>query len=83
MPIASVIADGVNLDRYSAADTAPIFEIIAAVDAFHQRDQWSDLRSQLGPHVASTVIEDASHAQFPEQPAAVAGAVIGYLRTLT
>ena len=83
MQIASVTADGVNLDRYWAAGTAPIFEIIAPLDPFHQRDQWGDLRSQLGPRVTSTVIEDASHALFPEQPAAVAGAVIGSLRTLT
>jgi pimeloyl-ACP methyl ester carboxylesterase len=32
--------------------------------------------------VTSTVIEDASHAMFPEQPAEVAGAVIDYLLTL-
>jgi hypothetical protein len=32
--------------------------------------------------VTSTVIEDASHAFFPEQPAAVASAVIGYLEDL-
>jgi pimeloyl-ACP methyl ester carboxylesterase len=46
-------------------------------------DQWGDLQSRLGPRVTSTVIEDASHALFPEQPTAVARAVIGYLRTLT
>jgi hypothetical protein len=83
MQVASVTAEGVNLNRYWAAGTAPIFEIIAALDPFHQRDQWGDLRSQLGPRVTSTVIEDASHSLFPEQAAAVAGAVIGYLRTLT
>jgi hypothetical protein len=37
----------VNLNRYWAAGTAPIFEIIAAIDPFHQRDQWGDLRSQM------------------------------------
>jgi hypothetical protein len=35
-----------------------------------------DLRAQFGSRVASTVIEDASHALFPEQPAAMASAVI-------
>jgi hypothetical protein len=58
-------------------------EIIATLDPFHQQDQWGDLQSRLGPRVASTVIEDTSHALFPEQPTAVARAVIGYLRTLT
>jgi pimeloyl-ACP methyl ester carboxylesterase len=83
MQVASVSAPGVNVNRYWAAGTAPIFEVIAALDPFHQRDQWGNLRSELGPRVTSTVIEDASHALFPEQPAAVASAVIGYLRTLT
>jgi hypothetical protein len=32
--------------------------------------------------MTEAVIEDASHSLFPEQPAAVADAVIGYLRTL-
>jgi pimeloyl-ACP methyl ester carboxylesterase len=82
MQHASVTADGVNPMRYWGAGTAPIFEIIAALDPFHQRDQWGDLRSEFGPRVTTTVIENASHALFPEQPAAVASAVIGYLHTL-
>jgi pimeloyl-ACP methyl ester carboxylesterase len=80
MQVASV--DGVDINRYWAAGTAPIFEIIAALDPFHQKNQWGDLRSRLGSRVTSTVIEDASHAMFPEQPTAVAGAVIDYLLTL-
>lgn len=83
MQIASGAADGVNLDRYWAAGTAPIFEIIATLDPFHQQDQRRDLQSRLGPRATSTVIEDASHALFPEQLTAVARAVIGYLRTPT
>lgn len=80
MQVASV--DGMDVNRYWAAGTAPIFEIIAALDPFHQSPQWADLRTQLGSRVTSTVIEDASHALFPEQPAAVADAVIDYLLTL-
>jgi pimeloyl-ACP methyl ester carboxylesterase len=82
MQVASITADGVNLTRYWAAGTAPVFEIIAALDPFHPADQWGDLRARLGSRVTSTVIEDASHALFPEQPAAVASAVISYLRDL-
>jgi pimeloyl-ACP methyl ester carboxylesterase len=33
--------------------------------------------------VTITVIDGASHALFPEQPDALASAVIGYRRTLT
>jgi pimeloyl-ACP methyl ester carboxylesterase len=73
---------GVDMNRLWAAGTAPIFEIIASLDPFHERNQWGDLRAQFGARVASTVIEDASHALFPEQPAAIAEAVIHYLLTL-
>lgn len=33
--------------------------------------------------MASTVIEGAGHALFPEKPAAVADAVINYVNTLS
>jgi pimeloyl-ACP methyl ester carboxylesterase len=71
------------IDHYSAAGTAPVFEIIAEYDPFHPKDQWADLRSQLGTRVTTTVIDGASHALFPEQPDAVASAVIAYLQTMT
>jgi pimeloyl-ACP methyl ester carboxylesterase len=82
MQHAAVTAVGSQLDRYWAAGTAPVFEIIAEYDPFHQETQWGDLRAQFGPRVTTTVIADASHALFPEQPATVASAVLDYLRTL-
>jgi pimeloyl-ACP methyl ester carboxylesterase len=82
MQHASVTTAGPAVKRYWAAGTAPVLEIIAALDPFHQRNEWPDLRTELGSRVTTTVIEDASHALFPEQPAAVAHAVIGYLKTL-
>lgn len=74
---------GIDIGHYWGAGTAPIFEIIAKSDPFHPKDQWEDLRTQLGPRVTSVVIKDAGHALFPEQPDAVAGTVIKYLGTLT
>lgn len=68
-----------DVGRYWRAGDAPIFEIIAEHDPFHVRDEWGDLRDELGERVTSTIIYGASHALFPEQPAAVAEAVIGYL----
>jgi pimeloyl-ACP methyl ester carboxylesterase len=82
MQVASITADRANLMRYWAAGTAPIFEIIAARDPFHRPEQWGDLRAQFRSRVTSTIIEGASHALFPEQPAAVANAVISYLDDL-
>lgn len=69
------------LERYWNAGTAPVLEILAEHDPFHPRDQWGDLRYRLGDRVTSTVIANASHALFPEQPDAVAAAVISYLET--
>ena len=70
-----------DVARYWGAGNAPVFEIIAAFDPFHQRDEWGDLRARYGDRVTTTIIiDDASHALFPEQPDAVAGAVIEYLR---
>jgi pimeloyl-ACP methyl ester carboxylesterase len=36
-----------------------------------------------GSRVTATIIDGASHALFPEQPDAVASAVIAYLQTMT
>jgi pimeloyl-ACP methyl ester carboxylesterase len=71
-----------DVARYWGAGAAPVFEIIADLDPFHQHDEWGDLRARYGDRVTTTVIDDASHALFPEPPHAVAAAVIDYLRTV-
>jgi pimeloyl-ACP methyl ester carboxylesterase len=76
----SAAASAGLIERYWSAGTAPVFEIIAEYDPFHPEGQWNDLRSRLGSRVSSTLIDNASHALFPEQPGAVARAVLGYLR---
>ncbi len=68
-----------DVNRYWGAGNAPVFEIIAALDPFHHRDEWGDLHDRYGARVTTTVIADASHALFPEQPSAVADAITGYL----
>jgi pimeloyl-ACP methyl ester carboxylesterase len=68
-----------DVERYWGAGDVPVFEIIAALDPFHQRDEWDDLRDRYGARVTTTVIPDASHALFPEQPRAVANAITKYL----
>lgn len=72
---------GSPVSRYWTAGTAPVLEIIAADDPFLPESQWGDLRAQLGSRVTTTVIDDASHALFPEQPDAVASTVTSYLRS--
>ncbi|BBY05106.1 alpha/beta fold hydrolase [Mycobacterium noviomagense] len=72
-------AQRTEVDRYWAAGAAPILEIIAALDPFHIPAQWGDLRANYGDRVRATIIEGASHALFPEQPRAVAEAIVAYL----
>lgn len=71
-----------NPAPYWGAGDAPILEIIAEDDPFHARDEWGDLRAELGGRVTTEVIQSASHALFPEQPDAVAETIIGYLRRI-
>lgn len=68
-----------EVGRYWGAGAAPILEIIAALDPFHIADEWGDLRESYGDRVSTTIIEGASHALFPEQPHAVAEAIVAYL----
>jgi pimeloyl-ACP methyl ester carboxylesterase len=68
--------------HYWTAGTAPVLEILAQYDPFHPQEQWGDLRSLLGSRVTTKVIDDASHALFPEQPDAVAQAVLSYLQAM-
>jgi pimeloyl-ACP methyl ester carboxylesterase len=72
-----------DVARYWGAGDAPVSEIIAALDPFHQRDEWGNLRARYGDRITTTIIDDASHALFPEQPDAVAAAVIEYLQTVS
>lgn len=75
-------AQRADVSRYWGAGNVPVLEIIAALDPFHRRDEWGDLRACYGERITTTVVEDASHALFPEQPGAVAEAVLGYLRAI-
>lgn len=63
---------GIDLDAYWGAGDAPIIELIAELDPFHQRDEWTALREAYGERVRTSIIENASHALFPEQPDALA-----------
>jgi pimeloyl-ACP methyl ester carboxylesterase len=73
---------GIDIGRYWGAGRAMILEVLAEFDPFHPKDQWNDLHAAFGARVTSTIISNASHALFPEQPQAVADAVNDYLATL-
>lgn len=73
---------GVRQSDWWGAGTAPLLELIPANDPFKPRDKWNELKTSYGERVTAVVIPDASHALFPEQPEAVADAVIAWVRTL-
>ncbi len=74
--------NGVKQSDWWSAGAAPLLELIPAADPFKPRDKWDEMRVAYGGRVATVVIPEASHALFPEQPAAVAEAIAAWVRTL-
>ena len=73
---------GVQQSEWWHAGTAPLLELIPALDPFKPRAKWNELSEAYGPRVTTVVIPDSSHALFPEQPQAVADAILAWVRTL-
>lgn len=65
-----------------AAGGVPLLDLQAADDPFKPADKRNELRDELGDRVSIAVIEQASHALIPEQPAAVADAVAVWFERL-
>ena len=58
----------------------PILDLQAALDPWRPPETRDDLRVELGANrVTVRVIDDAGHALIPEQPAAVAAAVLDWI----
>lgn len=65
-----------------AAERHPLLYLAAAEDAIAPPPSLEALRASLGPQVTRVVVERAGHALLPEQPAAVAAALIAFARGL-
>lgn len=59
--------------------SALILDLQAALDPFKPREKRDELRDELGERVTVEVIEGASHALIPEQPAAVVAALVRWM----
>jgi pimeloyl-ACP methyl ester carboxylesterase len=70
------------VDDYFSAGTAPILDLQAEQDPVAPRRFSGVLKSLLGDRVTITVIPNASHALFPEQPDAVAQAITTFARRI-
>ena len=75
-------AKAVPQSVYWACGNVPLLEMFGEHDPFKPKAYWHELSDQFGDRVSSVVIEDASHALFPEQPGKVAGAVLPWLARL-
>ena len=71
-----------KLDPYWFGGTAPILQIIPRCDPFNPPAQWSVLHDTVGDRVTTVMIDDASHALFPEQPGRFAEAVLQWISAL-
>jgi pimeloyl-ACP methyl ester carboxylesterase len=65
-----------------AADRHPLLYVAAAEDAIAAPPSLEELRASLGQQVTRVVVERAGHALVPEQPEAVAAALIAFARGL-
>jgi len=61
---------------------APILDLQGACDPWRPSSTRYELQELLGAKVSVHVIEQASHAMLPEQPAAVSAALTSWARTL-
>ncbi len=65
-----------------AAEAKPLLYLAAAEDAIAPPPSEAEVQAALGPLARRAVVERAGHALLPEQPAAVAEALIGFARSL-
>ncbi|OCL07225.1 putative alpha/beta fold family hydrolase [Glonium stellatum] len=64
---------------WGGGNTTQILQLIPAYDPFLPRDQWNQTTDMFPDRVVSVVIDDASHALFPEQNQAVLDAILPWL----
>ncbi|NGZ85208.1 alpha/beta fold hydrolase [Duganella aceris] len=67
---------------WSATANAPVLDLQAAQDPWRPPASRSEVTDALGCKASVVLVPNASHALFPEQPAAVADAIIGWIAGL-
>jgi pimeloyl-ACP methyl ester carboxylesterase len=69
-------------DAWWAGGRAPLLDLQAERDAFRPRPTADDLRGEFGERVSVALVTDAGHALVPEQPKAVALALLAWMKRL-
>jgi pimeloyl-ACP methyl ester carboxylesterase len=60
----------------------PLLDLQGELDPFKPRSMANEMRDEFGERVSVVVIPSASHALIPEQPAAVADAILSWIGKL-
>jgi pimeloyl-ACP methyl ester carboxylesterase len=60
----------------------PLLDLQGELDPFKPRSMANEMREEFGERVSVVVIQDASHALIPEQPDAVAAAILAWIKKL-
>jgi pimeloyl-ACP methyl ester carboxylesterase len=68
--------------EYWQAGKTPMLDLVPDSDPFKPKDKWNESRDEFGERVTVKIIPDASHALVPEQPKAVAAAMIEWMKKL-
>jgi pimeloyl-ACP methyl ester carboxylesterase len=68
--------------EYWNAGKTPMLDLVPEHDPFKPKEKWFESREEFGERVTVKIIPDASHALVPEQPGAVAAAIVEWMRTL-
>lgn len=74
---------GIDVEKYWAGGNAPLLELIPESDAFKPYASWRELREQFPDRVTTSIISNAGHALFPEEPKQAADAVIAWCSGLS
>jgi pimeloyl-ACP methyl ester carboxylesterase len=72
-------AAAVPQSAWWAGGTTPLLELQADQDPFKTPDKRNEMKDEFGDRVTVVVIKGASHALFPEQPAAVVDALTRWI----
>ena len=75
-------AAAVPQQEWWPAGTAPLLDLQSDSDPFRVESTRQEMKDEFGDRVTVTVIKNASHALFPEQPRAVAAALADWVERL-
>ena len=75
-------AERTKQSEWWAGGTVPLLDLQAGRDPFKPADSREELKDEFGDRVTIVVVPDTSHALLPEAPAAVADAIVGWIRGL-